>query len=153
MARLSLPSDKWGLVTTRQFFARPQKDKYLPINSYIDTVESRICVVYLSSKSAQTKWWLGGEVISYSHVNSKSKIAIASTKLPLNQATLINNSASITARPYGIEIKFAPWHKDIYLEIWQSKLEYQESPDTKKILEEIAILDKKIQDISEFGRS
>jgi hypothetical protein len=151
----------WDLVQRKTYRARklPQKsnrgkDMYAPIPNIQIGVNAPVLIVALKNRQAKPEWWFGGEAYQNLLVTPSSTSVfplpgVETHKLPLrlNSPTLIR-FPDYKLYPYALEIRVAKWHLEMLVEVW--KYSGDEFEPTTIMLEEI---NKKISDISEYGRS
>lgn len=151
----------WNLVQRKTYRARklPQKSKrgndlYAPIPNILIGVDAPVLIVALKNRLAKPGWWFGGEayqqlIISPSATSIFPLPGVESKKQPLrlNSPALVQ-FPDYKLYPYALEIRFAKWHTEMTVEVW--KYSGDEFDPIAISLDEI---NKKIDDISEFGRS
>ncbi len=165
MAKLNLAPINWKLAVNRKLVGkslptrRVTGKKLEPIKPYLIQVNTPICMAILSNATAQSNWWLAGHAQAYLQSGAfvkRSRIAVEQWRIGLERAILLDFSKHrSTTSNYVVEFNFAQWHKEMQLEVWTYKGNLADAYDEsiKQVIADLARLEKKVNDISEFGRS
>lgn len=116
----------WSSVIRQTYKASPisnKKGQYAPIPIKKASASSRILLAGSRNRDAKPNWYLGGYLsqnIRYSPASLFSTFEAGRAAIPLNKLALIMFPAvEAQGAFYDLEIQFAQWHTQLYVEIWQ----------------------------------
>ncbi|WP_157229268.1 hypothetical protein [Rivularia sp. PCC 7116] len=141
-------------LSARRFPGTPTK--FQPIDPITFKVNTPVCVALIESRSAKYNWWSAGFAQAFFYSGAFVNRQLTGFKnwhIGLSRPVLLD-FREYEAVQYGLEFTFRPWHRDIRLQVWkyQSDLTDATNIDLQRILADIARVEKKIDDISEYGR-
>ena len=159
MARLKLSPRNWALAKKRtlkakQFSGTPTK--FQPINPVAFKIDKPNCVALIQSRTAKYNWWSAGFCQAYFYSGAFVNRQLTGFKnwhIGLDRATLLD-FRHYEANQYALEFTFRPWHRNIKLQVWEYKEDLTDATDfdIQRVLADLARLEKKVTDISEYGR-
>lgn len=159
VARLKLSPRNWALVKQRTLNARPfpgTPAKFQPIQPVVFKIDVPVCVALVDSSSAKYNWWSAGFAQAFFYSGAFVNRQLTGFKnwhIGLARPVLLDFRA-YEANQYALEFTFRPWHRNIKLQVWKYRNELTDATDIdlQRILADIARLEKKVDDISEYGR-
>lgn len=159
MARLKLSPRNWALARKRTLKATPfpgTPNKFQPINPILFKIDKPVCVALLESSSAKYNWWSAGFAQAYFYSGAfvaRQFTGFKNWHIGLSRPVLLD-FRRYQANQYALEFTFRPWHRNIKLQVWKYKEDLTDATDTdiQRIFADIARLEKKVDDISEYGR-
>lgn len=161
MGNLKLSPVNWQKTRTRKFRAKSfpgTPTKFQPIEPFIFTVDTPLCVVLMSNPVAKYNWWLAGYVKAYLFSGAFVSRQIIGTqqswKIGLDRPELIDfRHYKTTNRKYALEINTSYWHRQMNIQVWKYKGqiidavdEYQQ--EMRAVLEEVRNLAQNLSDYS-----
>ncbi|BDA73066.1 hypothetical protein CAL7716_072320 [Calothrix sp. PCC 7716] len=159
MARLKLSPKNWRLIKNVNRLARqfPSGAQWVPIPPDIFKISVPLCIVLISAPEAKYNWWFAGWVKAYLYSGafvSRQLIGIKDWRLGIDRAEIID-FRFYEANQYALEISFPKWHRKIKYQVWEYTGTLTDATDTdiQRVLAQLASIEKKVNDISEFGRS
>lgn len=160
MARLKLSPRNWALIKTSRLKQRKvttaTRTAYTKIQPVLFKVDTPICVALIESSTAKANWWSAGFCQAYFYSGAFVNRQFTGFKhwhIGLSRPVLLD-FREYEATKYGLEFTFRPWHQNIKLQVWRYKQDLTDATDIdlQRILADITRLEKKIDDISEYGR-
>lgn len=159
MARFKLSPRNWALVKTSTLKARRfpgNSNKFQPINPVAFRLNTPVCVALIENRTANYSWWLAGWCQAYFYSGAfvnRQLTSIQEWKIGLSRPVLLD-FRKYPAQTYALEFTFAKWHRDIKLQVWKYTGDLTDAVDVdlQKVIADLARLEKKVDDISEYGR-
>lgn len=159
MARLKLSPRNWAIVRTRSLKAKPfpgTPTKFQPIQPIAFKIDVPLCVALIESSTAKYNWWSAGFAQAFFYSGafvSRQLTGFKNWHIGLSRPVLLD-FRSYEAVQYALEFTFRPWHRNIKLQVWKYKEELTDAVDLdlQTIIADIARIEKKVDDISEYGR-
>jgi len=161
MGNLKLSPRNWQKIKNKKIWAKAfpgTPTKFQPIEPFIFTLDTPLCLVLMSNPVARYNWWLAGYVKAYLYSGAFVSRQIIGTqqswRIGLDRPELINfRHYNTTNRKYALEINTRSWHRQMNIQVWKYKGqiidavdEYQQ--ENREILEQIRITTQNISDYS-----
>lgn len=154
MARLKLSPKNWALIKNSTLKARPfpgTPTKFQPINPVAFRLDTPLCVVLISSKTAKYNWWSAGfcQAFFYSGAFVNRQLTgIKNWHIGLSRPVLLD-FREYEANKYGLEFTFRPWHRNIKLQVWKYREDLTDATDfdIQRILADLGRIEEKIDSL------